>query len=163
MNCADIEKYKSEIETGLMNYMSKYPVNERSASAIDSMVECWKHITEMQEMLKEKKSEYPEEDYDFTPEKAEHWLLHMKNEDGTTGGHWNITQTNAYKPQNISDYCWEAALNMIYSDYYSVAVKHGVNTVDFYVDLAKAFLFDKDAKNPKDKMAAYYNYIVNAK
>lgn len=37
----------------------------------------------------------------------------------------------------------------------------GVNTVEFYADLAKAFLFDKDAKGPEKKIAAYYNCIVD--
>lgn len=46
----------------------------------------------------------------------------------------------------------------VYSDYCAVAKKHGVNNVDFYADLAKAWLHDKDAV--KDKAAAYYEYIV---
>ena len=51
------------------------------------------------------------------------------------------------------------ALNMIYSDYVKVAKKFGVgDKIDFYVDMAKAFLDDKDAG--PDKLARYYKYIV---
>lgn len=152
MKCKDIEEYKASLEEGLMKTMA-YPVSERTASAVDSMVKCWKNITEMQAMINKS--------FEFTPEKAEKWLLHMVNEDGTKGGHWTIEQTNKIKPDGISDYVWEAALNMAYSDYYDVAVAHGVNTVEFYADLAKAFLFDKDAKSPESKIAAYYNCIVD--
>ena len=48
---------------------------------------------------------------------------------------------------------------MIYSDYVKVAKKFGVgDKIDFYVDMAKAFLDDKDAG--PDKLAKYYKYIV---
>lgn len=152
MDCCEIDKYLGELESGLMKQMA-YPVNERSASAVDSMVKCWKNITEMKQMIKKS--------FDFTPEKAEEWLLNMQNEDDTTGAHWTLAETNQFKPEGVSDYCWECAMNMMYSDYYSVAIAHGTNTPEFYADLAKAFLFDKDAKSAKDKIAAYYNCIVN--
>lgn len=109
----------------------------------------------MQNMIKK--------DFEFTPEKAEKWTSNMVNEDGTKGAHWNIEQTNQFKPQGIEDYVWNATLNMVYSDYYSVAVNNNVNTPEFYVGLAKAFLFDKDALSPKKKIAAYYNCIVDTK
>ena len=147
-----IEKYKSELENGIKKCMNN-PVCERSANAVDSMVECWKHITEMQEMIRK--------DFDFTPEKAERWLMGMENEDGSRGPHWTLDQTNAYKPDGISEYAWECAMNAMYSDYYPVAIAYNVNTAEFYADLAKAFLFDKDAKSPKDKISAYYNCIVD--
>lgn len=41
-------------------------------------------------------------------------------------------------------------MNMMYSDYY----KAGGNNVNFYVELAKAFLMDKDA--PEGKALRYY-------
>ena len=59
-----------------------------------------------------------------------------------------------YEPQKF----W-AAINMIYSDYSPVAKKHGLGgSLDFYIDMAKAFLEDKDSV--KDKMTAYYQHIV---
>ena len=62
---------------------------------------------------------------------------------------------------DVSDWCWECAMNMMYSDYYGVAVAHGTNTPEFYADLAEAFLKDRDSKS-KNKLAAYYNCIVDA-
>ena len=52
-----------------------------------------------------------------------------------------------------------AVLNMIYSDYVKVAKKFNVGSnIDFYVDMAKAFLDDKDAG--PDKLTKYYQYVV---
>lgn len=153
MKCEEIEKYKSNLETEITRAMQS-PVNKVSSAAIDSMIQCWKNIDEMQSMIRKK--------FDFTPEKAEHWLLHMQNEDGTTGAHWTLEETNQYKPDDVSEYCWECVMNMMYSDYYSVAIAYNVNIPEFYADLARAFLFDKDAKSPKDKVSAYYNCIVDA-
>lgn len=60
-----------------------------------------------------------------------------------------------------SDYSWNVAMNMMYSDYCTVANKYNVGTPEFYACMAKAFLFDKDAKSPNAKMAAYYFGIVD--
>ena len=51
-----------------------------------------------------------------------------------------------------------ATMNMLYSDYGKVFKKHNAATVQFYVDMAKAFLDDEDAV--KDKLAQYYRYVV---
>ena len=152
MNCEAIEKYKGDLEAGLMKYMQN-PINERSAAAVDSMIQCWRNINDMQGMIRKS--------FDFTPEKAEHWLMSMQNDDGSTGPHWTLDQTNAYNPEGVSEYGWECAMNRMYSDYYSVAIAFNVNVPEFYAELAKAFLFDKDAKSPKDKISAYYNCIVD--
>ena len=154
MNCEDIEKYKETLGKEILKYMSATP-GPRSAEAVSSMVTCYKNVTDMQDMIKN--------DFTFTPEKAEKWLLHMVNEDGTTGAHWSLKETDSFKPEGVSSYCWECAMNMMYSDYYTVAAKYGVNRPEFYADLAKAFLMDKDAKNPEAKIAAYYNCIVDYK
>ena len=107
MNCEAIEKYKGDLEAGLMKYMQN-PINERSAAAVDSMIQCWRNINDMQGMIRKS--------FDFTPEKAEHWLMSMQNDDGSTGPHWTLDQTNAYKPEGVTEYCWECAMNMMYSD-----------------------------------------------
>lgn len=39
-------------------------------------------------------------------------------------------------------------------------VKYGVDRTEFYADLAKAFLFDKDGPAPSEKLAEYYHEIV---
>ena len=59
----------------------------------------------------------------------------------------------------ISEWRRNAALNMMFSDYYGVAMKYGVGVPEFFGDLAKAFLFDKDSPSPKEKLAAYYHNI----
>ena len=85
------------------------------------------------------------------------WNAKMLNDDGTTGGHWTIAQTTAVaqsigvKFDHISDYCWNVAMNMMYSDYCTVANKYNVGTPEFYACMAKAFLFDKDRKAPMQR------------
>lgn len=80
----------------------------------------------------------------------------MINEDGTTGPHWSIEQTNTVARQNgvqfsnFNEYDWNYVMNMIYSDYYG-AVPNDMST---YVKLSKKFLDDKDA--PEGKALHYY-------
>ena len=62
--------------------------------------------------------------------------------------------------EHISAWCWNATMNMMYSDYYNTAMKFGVCTPEFFGELAKEFLFDKDGPEPKEKLAAYYRGIV---
>jgi len=47
----------------------------------------------------------------------------------------------------------------IYSDYFAVFKKHNLNNMDLYVDLAAAWLNDKDAV--KNKAAVYFEHVVN--
>ena len=49
-----------------------------------------------------------------------------------------------------------------YSDYCKVLKKYGVDRAEVYVELAGAFLRDKDA-GAKDKLAAYYEHVVEDK
>ena len=98
----------------------------------------------------------------FDRRMAEEWTANMENEDGTKGPHWSFEQAKQVMAQRGIE-CdpaefW-AALNMIYSDYVKVAKKFNVGSnIDFYVDMAKAFLDDKDAG--PDKLAKYYRYVV---
>ena len=100
---------------------------------------------------------------EFTREDAEKWVSHMENEDGTTGAHWTMEQTDAVANitgVHVKSCVWWAAMNMMYSDYYGVAAKYGLDRPEFYADLAKAFLMDKDAGGAEAKMAGYYHGIV---
>lgn len=93
---------------------------------------------------------------------AREWTSQMENEDGTKGPHWNMEQTKKVMEQrNMTGDPVEfwVAMNMMYSDYCKVAKKLGVNSVDFYAEMAKAFLEDKDTGVP-DKLSAYYENIV---
>lgn len=99
----------------------------------------------------------------FTKEDALYWVEHMENSDGTKGAQWTMDETSAmaksmgvYLPACI----WFAAVNMMRSDYCMVARKHGVDKPEFYADMAQAFLFDKDAGEPEEKIAAYYHCVA---
>lgn len=94
------------------------------------------------------------------------WNERMENEDGSVGGHWSLMQTNTYADnigvrfEHITPKEWNVTMNMMYSDYCRVANKYGSGMSDFYAYMAKAFLFDKDAPSPKEKLAAYYHSIA---
>ena len=100
------------------------------------------------------------------PEELDHegvkrWMDKLQNADGSKGPHWSFDQAKQLMAQKSID-CdpdefW-AALNMMFSDYAPVAKKHNASTVDFYVEMAKAFLDDKDAK--PDKLERYYRAVV---
>lgn len=97
----------------------------------------------------------------FDMEIAREWVENMRNEDGSTGAHWTMEQVKPIMQQKGVDAEPEefwAIMNALYSDFCKVAKKHNVSTVDFYADMAKAWLDDKDAV--KDKAAAYYEYVV---
>lgn len=98
----------------------------------------------------------------LTRDMAMEWADSMENEDGTRGPHWPMEQTKQVQAQKGIDGSplefW-IALNATYSDLCKMFKKYGINTVDAYVDFAKAFwLDDKDAT--KDKLAAYFTYVV---
>lgn len=154
-----IKAYKEKLETSLADYMA-LPSIERTYQAVRGMVECWEAIDSLERCVCRAGT--------FTRDDADAWNAKMLNDDGTVGGHWSVAQTTAVaqnlgiKFDHITDYCWNTAMNMMYSDYYSVANKYNVGTPEFYACMAKAFLFDKDAESPNAKMAAYYFGIADA-
>ena len=100
--------------------------------------------------------------FPFNGKLAEEWTSHMENEDGTHGAHWSLEQAKQVMAQRgieCDPIQFWATINMIYSDYVKVARHHGVgDKIEFYADMAKAFLDDKDAQ--PDKLARYYEYVV---
>ena len=102
----------------------------------------------------------------FTHEDAEAWAAKMQNADGTTGPHWTMEQTTAVAESMgiqapvVPRWAWGVTMNMMYSDYYPVAVEFGLNRPEFYAALAKAFLLDKDGPGPEQKLMAYYEHIA---
>ena len=97
----------------------------------------------------------------LTAPKAEEITRKMVNEDGSKGAHWNMDQTKQVMEQRgiqCDPVEFYIAMNMMYSDYYPVAKKLNVNSVEFYADMAKAFLDDKDAGD--DKLAKYFAYVA---
>ncbi len=80
----------------------------------------------------------------------------MENEDGTTGTHWDINQTDSMAKSNnvqfthFNNYDFNYVMNMLYSDFYQIYA----NDTAVYVRLAKAWIMDKDA--PEGKAFRYY-------
>ena len=104
----------------------------------------------------------------FTEDDAKAWTAKMENEDGTTGPHWTMEQTTAVAESMgiqapvVPRWAWGVTMNMMYSDYYPVAVEFGLNRPEFYAALAKAFLLDKDGPGPEQKLMAYYEHIARS-
>jgi hypothetical protein len=97
----------------------------------------------------------------MTKEMADEWTHGMKNEDGTKGPHWTmeqIKQVMAQKGIDCNPLEMYPVMNALYSDYCSVLKKWNMNKVDFYVDLACAWLNDSDAV--PNKASAYFEHIV---
>lgn len=102
----------------------------------------------------------------LTREKAEMWVQSMQNEDDSReeGECWTLEEAKAIamkmgmptEGKKLIEFY--AAINAMYSDYYKVAEKFDLVEDDFFAELAKAFIEDRDAV--PDKVAAYYQYIV---
>lgn len=100
----------------------------------------------------------------LTKELAKQWVDSMENADGTRGGHWTFDQTKQMQAERQisgSPLAFWVAVSMVYSDYCEVARALNISTVQFYCDMAQAFLNDKDAiGDGSEKLLAYYNCIV---
>lgn len=102
----------------------------------------------------------------MTMEMAEEWVECMQSADprAPEGGKWSAAEVKPFAiqlciPQGGSKFAeFYAMMNAMYSDYCEVAKKYGVDQTDFYADMAKAWMNDKDAK--KNKTALYYECIV---
>lgn len=99
----------------------------------------------------------------LTKEQAEHWVEQMHGADGSHGGRWTWNEIRQYAAnfgisgeQKMIEFY--AIINAMASDYGKVAKKYGVDKADFYADLAKAWLDDKDAVSGKAMI--YYDCIV---
>ncbi len=108
------------------------------------------------------RSHHEYSDDKMTRQMADEWNSEMKNADGTKGGHWTLEQAKQVMAQKgiTGDpvEMW-VALNATYSDLSPVFKKHKIDTIDAYVDFARAFwLNDKDAVD--NKLAEYYKHIV---
>lgn len=96
----------------------------------------------------------------------EKWKKHMKNQDGTMGEHFKKEQVMqaarqiGVNPEEYGEHIFPLVMNMMYSDYCAVAKKFGLDRPDFYAELAKAFLNDKDFEgDPEEKVWLYYKCI----
>lgn len=96
----------------------------------------------------------------------ENWKNHMNNQDGTMGEHFKKEQVMqaarqiGVNPEEYGEHIFPLVMNMMYSDYCAVAKKFGLDRPDFYAELAKAFLNDKDFEGePEEKVYLYYKCI----
>lgn len=99
----------------------------------------------------------------LTREEAEEWVDGMHGADGSKGGRWKLPEIKQYAgnfgiqgEEKIIEFF--AVMNAMYTDYCKVAKKFGVDKVEFYADLAKAFMDDKDAMPGKVK--TYFECIA---
>lgn len=103
----------------------------------------------------------------LTREKAEKWVRSMHSDDPKSHGEmWTYEDAKTLaeerglptEGQDMIDFY--VALNMVYNDYCKVAKEHGVDTEDYFADLAQAWLYDRDGKPPTEKLMAYKKYVV---
>lgn len=111
-----------------------------------------KSINAMRERLKIERHEAMYGPH-FNEECALKAVSKMENEDGSRGEHWSLEETtsiaNQYginlKGEKYNKYDWYVALNMIRSDYYrAVVTMTSSDHIKYFVELAKAWLNDKD-------------------
>lgn len=156
MKC-ELKDYKAKLKKELADCLGQ-PIGTRSMEAVNALIECWEHVNDMERCICHGD--------EFTAEDAEQWNNRMKNEDGSTGGHWTVEQTTEAAKgagvimEHVTPEMWNVAMNMMYSDYSGVAQKNNCNKAEFYAEMAKAFLFDKDGPGPEEKLSAYYHGIV---
>lgn len=136
------------------------PMDENVAAKLNAYNSAYNAVCQWSEEPKPAKKDVS--DKTFTLDVAEEWASKLQNEDGSSGPHWTMEQAKRIMAQrNLSldpTEFW-IAINLIYSDFSPVAKKHGVGgNLDFYVDMAKAFLEDKDAG--PNKIARYYECVV---
>lgn len=92
---------------------------------------------------------------------AKRWVDSMKNADGSKGAKWapdhieSIMQKMGIECDPAE--CW-AVTNSLYSDFCEVFRCYGIESPEFYVALAKAWLDDDDAVD--EKAIKYFEHIV---
>lgn len=103
----------------------------------------------------------------LTREKAEKWVKTMHGSDPKVRGEmWSYDDAKVLAEergiptdgQDMIDFY--VVLNMVYNDYAKVAKDHGIDTEDYFADLACAWLYDPDGKPPMEKLLAYKQYVI---
>lgn len=148
-----IKAYKAKLCATLEACMEE-PISSRSVSSCTMLMDA---------LCKAEKLTMEHGSSTFTEADARRWTEHMENDDGSMGAHWTLEQATAVASSigvHIDPWVWYAALNMEYSDGFDVAQKYGLDRPEYYADLAKAFLFDKDGSGAEAKIAGYYHGVV---
>lgn len=107
-----------------------------------------------------------DDDAKLTPERAKAWVESMEGTDPERkkGGRWTMEEAKTLAKKagwtlegdKLAEFY--AIINAMYSDFFQVAQKYGVAAPEFFVDLAKAWIDDKDAK--EGKAGLYWKYVV---
>lgn len=140
-----------------------FSIGERSVHYGNDLIHYWTSVNQACEDLK---MGSPHMTKHLTEEDAMEWNSHMVNQDGTTGPHWSTEETNelaralGVEFTHISPWCWNVCCNMMYSDYFNVAMEFNTNTPSWYGQLARDFLFDPDGLPPKTKLCSYFRNLV---
>ena len=79
-----LREYKAKLEHELAEYLD-LPIGTRSMAYVDAMIECWEHVNDMEHCVCHAGK--------LDDHALEEWNAHMKNDDGSTGGHWTVAQT----------------------------------------------------------------------
>ena len=151
-----IEKNKEKL-LDEMERLAEKPMNREIAMYLGAYRQAYKAMC----LVKKERTQEMGGD-EMTSRQIKHWMEHLENEDGTTGPRYTKDQVEQYR-RSLGINCdlekLYAATNMMYSDYCRVLRKYGADRPEIYVELGAAFLDDKDA-GASDKLAAYYEYIV---
>ena len=154
-----MKEYIEKLYTKLREAMEK-PVTLGSAEEVGMYAKTIRRLEKLD--CREEEPDAAE----FDRETAMQWAERMQNADSSTGPHWTMEQTTAVAESMgiqepvIPRWAWGVAMNMMYSDYYPVAVEFGLNRPEIYAALAKAFLLDKDGPGPERKLMKYYEHVV---
>ena len=104
----------------------------------------------------------------LTKKEMKEWEKDLINDDGSRGAHFQPEQIDqmakqiGINPDEFGDGVLCMTVNMLYSDYCAVTKEYGVDRLDFYIKLAKAFLKDKDFDGDgAEKLFLYYTFIAD--
>jgi hypothetical protein len=117
-------------------------------------------------MMREAYSEDAGDEMELSRDDAETWVAALQSEDTAKprGAKWTRDQVRpyaqkyGYSTEGAKLYEFWAVMNALYADYCDVAKRYNVATPDFFADMTKAFLQDKDAMS--GKAARYFASIV---
>ena len=109
------------------------------------------------------------EDMRLSKEDMKEWEKKLVNDDGSHGAHFDkeqidqVARSIGIEPKEFGDGVLCMTVNMMYSDYCGVAKKFGVDRLEYYIELAKAFLKDKDFDGDgAEKLFLYYTFIADS-
>lgn len=163
MNRITMEWIDEQIERELERGATPSAINDLAALAEVRRFMMERDANHEEEMVPRK-----ERKHGLTAEEAQEWVRRMEAADPAckSGGKWSwdaaklVAEDHGIHADGQMMIDFYAALNMVYSDYCKVARDHKVANEDFFVDMAMAFLFDRDGIDPSDKICAYHKYIA---